>query len=278
MTARQTRGNACPLVCKLAAIAFAALGCNLPVHLTQSPHILIYNQWFVFCANQGALQENLINEMFNIPPEYAPHLKDVEKIAIHGSVYFRIISVPGDPSAFTIDGHGWHRMFYGMTHDNDASEYLASADYRIVNDGPIYVEELRRASLIMTVKILNKAYFSQQQQKLVTVQGGGSIFLKIFLKRITEDVYTLDFNREHIVGVGPPISLDARGRIQPIGYMKFIPPSDERNMWDFRRAVPIATDYATMMTARIGKRPEQPDFNSREWLPESSCQGHHQGT
>ena len=277
MIKRPMRGGACPVACKLVTIVVAALGCNIPVHLTQSPHILIYRQSFVFCTAQTALRRNLIDAMFNLPPDDAPHAKEAENIVVRGSVYFRIVSVAGDRSAFTIEGHGWHRMYYGMTGDDDASKYLASANYRIIDNGPIHLSELRRASLVLKIIIQNNAYFSQSKDP-ATVQGKASVFLKIFLLKIAEDVYTLDFNREHLVGVGPPFSLDERGRIQPIGYMKFIPPSDERNLWDFRRTVPIATDYAGMMATRIGPRHGDPDPTTVEWLPESSCQHSRQGS
>jgi len=162
-----------------------------------------------------------------------------------------------------------------MTGDEDEGKYLASADYLISDDGPMYLSELRRASLIIRVIVFTKSYFSTKH--LETTQSEGEIFLQIFLRKLTEDVYTLDFDREHMVGVALPMSSHGPKRVQPIGYMQFVSPSDERNLWDFRRTVPVATDYAGMVTTRIGAHHEQPDLRAVEWLPESSCQDFHQG-
>jgi hypothetical protein len=269
MTVRATPASLCRLACKLAAIALTALGCNIPVHVTQSSHVLIYNQRFAICNNQSRLRKHLIDDVLGLLPEYAPPEKDIEKIIILGSVYFRVVSVPGDPSSFTIEGHGWHRMYYGMTDDKDAREYLASADFWIANDGPIYLDELRHMSLVIRVIVSNKSYFATPY--LTTTRGVSEVFLRIFLRELAEDVYTFDFDRPQIVGIRLPIALDAQERIQPIGYMQFIPPGDERNLWDFRRIIPIATDYAGMMARRIGAPQRQPASRAVEWLPELSC-------
>lgn len=270
MTARQTREQAWCLTCKLAAIVSTMLACSIPVHFTQSPHILVYTQRFAFCAEQDVLRKDLLEWMFGITPQDAPPAKNIEKIAIRGSVYFRVVSIPGDPTAFTIQGHGWHRMYYGMTGDEDSSRYLASADYQILDDGPIYISELRRASLVIRVIVLNKTYFSQPD--LTTMLGEGVVFIKIFLKKIADNVYVLDFDREHIVGVKSPIPSDGPMRIQPIGYMQLVSPSDEQNLWDFRQTAPVAMDYAAMMTTRIGASSGQPNPRAAEWLPEHPCQ------
>lgn len=269
MIARPGRGSACRLACLPMAMVLAMAGCKVPVHFTQSPHVLVYSQHFSICANQSKLRDYLINNVLGLLPTFAPPPKNIDKIVIRGSVYLQIGSVAGDPSAFTIDGHGWHRMYYGETDDEDAQMYLASADYFIANGGSMYLADLRQASLVVRVIIWNKSYFSRAY--LRAARNEGEIFLKIFLKKLANDVYTLDMAREHVVGVALPISSVGHKRVQPIGHMQFVPPTDERNLWDFRRTMPVATDYAGMVTTRIGAHHGQPHLGVTEWLPEFSC-------
>ncbi|TMQ14747.1 MAG: hypothetical protein E6J91_14705 [Deltaproteobacteria bacterium] len=66
---------------------------------------------------------------------YSPQEKDIEQLLVRGSIYVRVVAVPGDQSSFLIEGHGWHVVYYGRTDDDDAFRFLGTAEYRLMDDG-----------------------------------------------------------------------------------------------------------------------------------------------
>jgi hypothetical protein len=255
--------------------------CALPVHFSQSPQILNYSQRYTLCREQKELRDRLLQEAFKISLAQAPGAKEVEKLLVRGSIFVRIASTPGDRLSFVIEGHGWHLLYYGQMYnrktidhdsfryaiDPDSFRYLASADYQIMDEGPISLSDLRLGYLTLKARIINRTAFAES---LRTVQGNTFIFLRIFIKEIAPGVYMVDRDREHDVGW----HVDSNGSryfVQIIGHLQFTGANDGRDLLDVRSLGFIATDYDEL-TAGTLAMPRRPiDAEVIEWLPARPC-------
>lgn len=243
-------------------VAVHAAACRFPVSFTQTTQLLAYSQEFTFCSNHRALRDDLIQRGFRIKLKYAPGPKEKERVRIQGSVQLHLSAVPGDLSSFTIEGQGWHRMYYP-----DDGKYLAAADHHLVDDGPLPISALQRGVLILRVRTLNKGLSIPER---VPVDTSIDLYLKVFIKQIAKGVYSIDYEKKHLVG-WPIDQHGSRDIVQVIGHMIFTSPNDGRNIIDLRRIESIATDYPQMMEGRLDPPLRSSTVPQAEWIPPEPC-------
>lgn len=251
----------------IALVIVHVSACSLPVHLSQSPQILVYSQRYTLCHTQKELRARLIEELFGVPSSKALPDKDIERVLVHGSLYLRLASVPGDPSAFMIEGHGWHRMYYGHMDNYDSFRYLAAADYQISDDGPIPFSELERGSLTIRVSVINKAVFTKP---IVAIQKKNYVFIHLYTAKIADGIYTVSHDREHEIGWRVS-SNGSRAFVQIIGYMQLIGMGDGRNLVDVRGVEFVSSDYPALMAGKLDVPRRHADVPVIEWIPARRC-------
>lgn len=248
--------------------ALVCVACSMPIHYTQSPHAMAYSQRYTLCSDQKNLREHLIKDIFGAPPSYSPNSKNIDQLLVRGQINYLVRAAPGgDASAFLIEGGGWHLMFYGETDDEDAHRYVGSADFRLKDDGPLSLADLRRGSLVMRVSVISKASFTRP---LHAFQSNAEVFLRIFVKEISPNIYTIDYTREHDIG-WPVMTNGPRRFVQIIGHMQFIGPNDGRNLFDAREIRFIADDYAALEIGKLDAPHRPANVSFVEWLPEQPC-------
>jgi hypothetical protein len=241
------------------------LACSVPVQFTQSPQLLIYIQRYTLCSDQEHLRERLINEVFGADPTSIPG-KHIEHLLVRGSTYLRVASAPGDASAFMIEGNGSHIVYYGRIDGSDRYRFLGSADYRINDDGPLSISDLRRGWVTIRATVISTPSFTHPHSLLSET----IIFLRVFVKEVAPDVYIIDREREHDIGWRVQ-SNGPRQFIRVIGQMQLIGRSDGQDLLDVRNAKAVAADYPLLLNGRLELPRPAVDVPFIEWQPAQPC-------
>lgn len=277
------------LVSAIGAACGALGGCcpAWPIQITQTPQLESYTQRYTFCRDAPATRDRLDEQVLG-PLEYSPDPLPFEKIIVRGSVYFRIMLTPRDRKHFFIEGLGWHKIFYGdvdplpaqfrftfttefpwiqvsVVEGSDADyRLLGTADYRVEDDGPIPITRLGEGFLTIRTKVSTTSWYHREARYLTT-----EIFIRVYLRELDDDVYTIDYGREHDIGIAVETN-GHRRLVRPIGHMQFATPTDGRHILDVRDLddIPLA-DYPATEAFEAAPATTTPIV---EWIPDAPCQ------
>jgi hypothetical protein len=251
-------------------VTMFVLSCNFPLHFAQSPQILVYYQRYRFCRGQEKLRNLIIEHLMGIEAKESPKPKDEETLLVRGTIYLRIAPVPGDTSLVTLEGHGWHRLYYGQTEDDDAFRYLAAADFEVADTGPIALSDLSEQPLTIKVHVINHSRFHNGFKPRDAFYGTDYIYLLIYLRKIADGLYDLDYQREHPVGWRVAAN-GPREYVQTIGTTQFAGSSDGRTLFDVRKIPPLAMDYPSLMKGQLDVPMRSVGERVVTWRPAYAC-------
>lgn len=114
---------------------------------------------------------------------------------------------------------------------------LGKADYRIEDDGPIPMTQLKKGYLTIRIRVSTTDTNDSEAR-----YQSSDVFVKLHIRRLAKKVYTIDYDQAHEIGVA--VKSNGRWRlVRPIGTMHFTTPPDGRHLFDVRHLerLPLAT-------------------------------------
>lgn len=259
------------------AIALVVTGClQMPVQQARDIQIETYRQRFEFCDGGSAAvvnaifgvrnQESLATQKGKGAWSYYLEMAAKHQFEISGQIIFVLSLNPMNPEQFFVEGHGRHIIFNRCNH-----QLLASSTFQIVDDGPHWVDELTHGSLTVRLRQQTIREFEQDRTRYAHEVD---VFARIYIKKVTGKIVTLDYAREHELGISIPSSIETYGdriSIRPIGFIQFDGKRDGRALVDLREigTSRIKSNYnETLRGAGFSPAGGGPKL---EWLPGRSC-------
>lgn len=261
-----------------ASVALACTGRVVPAQNARDLQLETYRQSFATCSEpQSDVFLGRVLGWVNrcdLPTEphgpwggYLQRAKD-GRLAVIGSVRFSLHINPANPEEFLTEGIGRH-----IVYDNLTSELVASADYRIVDEGPIPLSQLDTGELIIRMKQRVVREFLQSRTRY---SHEADVFARIHVEKIADGIYGIDYGREHDIGipVRPMSPTDvASGQeviVRTIGTMQFDAQLDGRKLIDLRHRRLVRDDYAEILRSSRRIQPSRNAWTVR-WCSHSAC-------
>jgi hypothetical protein len=256
-------------------VVVAACSACVPIQQTRDTQIESYHQRYSFCKHEDA--EEAIDAIFGsankrrlknaaVGWEYYIKVAENHHLEIVGQATFSLSLNPADRRQFYVEGFGRHVMF-----DKCSGELVASISFDIVDDGPHWVSELSDGELTVWLKQKTVREFRQDRPRFVHTTD---VFVKIYVAEIDSMIFSIDYQREHVVGISIPRNAETYGdriAITPVGYMQFDGRRDGRAIIDLREidAVWLKDDYETKLRQKgllpLKSRPKI------DWLEAPKC-------
>jgi hypothetical protein len=239
--------------------ATCSLGC-IPIQMTRIAQVETYRQRYEFCGDKNLSARAM--DLFLGSKEWAALEKKgdsksqatdksradyyastlTDQFDVIGQLAFFMSLYPTDRDEFFIEGYGKHIVF-SKTSANLG--IIMTADFFIVDDGPILIESLRKSkSVVVKVRqqITREFLLSEdnsansESDKSREFQGRGvkiaEVYIRIYLKELEDYVFVIDYDREHDVGI-PKIGAPTL-ELETIGFLRFDAHRDGRKLLDLR--------------------------------------------